>query len=199
MIDKHLLTFIVIFSLTILIVSKIDSSINSMEKHWTEGKEGEVGWPRYVPDRGGGGKARNPKHGDSQGAWDVRQHGDGPNIKHEHDYPTLKLEDLPERTTNIYELAKHNYVSIRDALPTEDNPMPDLEKLEDVLMWRDVIYARYGQAGIDFFFNRSAGDHNGSYNHGGYGYAGHIPWMEGVTGRLIPKNHFNYWMHSIKN
>ena len=176
--NEHLLTFLFIFSLTLLIVSKIDSSINSMEKHWTEGKESGRDAGLYwggIP------------HTDSQGAWDLGG-------SHNHDFPTLKREDLPERTENIYELGQILYVSVRDALPTEENPFPDLEKLEDALFYKDVMMARRGTPGIiaGSYWSMSVYD-LGVWN--GAGNDGRA--FETITGRFAPINDYRAWQHGL--
>ena len=113
-----------------------------------------------------------------------------------HANTTLKRSDLPERTDDISELAQIFYVSVRDALPTEDNPMPDLEKLEDVLSWKEVVKARHGTPGLEMLWGRSASDVGSQVRYGGEkGYNGLAGWVESVTGRLVPMNHFRYWMH----
>ena len=105
---------------------------------------------------------------------------------------TLKRSDLPERTEDVSELTKIFYISVRDALPTEDIPFPDLERLEDALEYKDVVIAMKGTQGIAENSEWSMGVSDiGDWR--GSGWNGKA--FETITGRFRPVNGFNDWMH----
>ena len=125
---------------------------------------------------------------------DVEQHNEpaaGDAIALEHPDTTIKYEDLPERTTDTSELAQHFYVSVRDALPSDENPYPNLDDLEDALTYKSVLMAEGGTAKVDSDWLYSYSD-IGVWS--GAGFDG--KWFETVTGRFMAVNNNTTWMHA---
>ena len=205
--NEHLLTFLFIFSLSLLIVSKIDSSINSIEKHTDK----TSGIPLLTNTSEWGNNFEKTissttatRHGNIKsdiytvapyhwyGIKACRWVGDKEVCGYTHSDTTLKRSDLPERTEDISKLAQIFYVSVRDALPTEDNPFPDLEKLEDALFYKDVIMAAKGSAGLmdGSYWSMSIYDIGNWRGSGEDGRA-----FETITHRFAPINDYRRWQH----
>ena len=111
-----------------------------------------------------------------------------------HSDTTIKYEDLPERTTDTSKLAQHFYVSVRDALPSDENPNPDLDALEDALTYKSVVMAKGGTELVQSDWMWSGYD-IGYWR--GAGFDG--KWFETVTGRFMAVNDYTKWMHAKYN
>ena len=176
MLNKDLLAITLVSIITIIIICNIRSM---MEAHKAVDRPANLGGG--IQDK----------------YWEQLQ------IADDHPNP-LTYENLPEgpiRNANIRDELGHDarnrmygyhlYVSIRDALPTEENPFPDPQILQDALTYKNYLKAWGG------------GDilREWTYAFSDRGLDSHSPWdgkwFESITGKLEPLNHFNKWMHGI--
>ena len=175
MIDKHLLTFLFIFGVLYFVLSKIDSSINSMEKH---NVDDDLHWHDY-------------------------------NVRHNHPTGRIELENFPERYSGLevpgiqptdhdarlMGLGEFLYASIRDNIPSEDNPFPDPQKLQDVLTYK--TYDKFIGGSLRVISNHEQGWQKNipCQNAEGWNQAYRGEWVETVTGAYEPFNDRRQWMH----
>jgi len=171
MIDKHLLLFIIVI-LLFIIICIVDSSI---EKH---NVDDDIHWNNY-------------------------------NVQHLHPSGRIELNNFPERysdislpgiqptdnETRMMILGEFLYASIRDNIPSEDNPFPDPQKLQDVLTYKtydkflggtDLVISNHERGWQKNRPCRNQEWDNQAYNG---------EWLETVTGAYEPFNDRRAWMH----